>query len=363
MRVLWFNHRDPLHPEAGGAEVRIHEIGKRLVQNGWQVKLICEKWRGAERSVILDGVEIVRIGGKYSLHLSVPFLLNASNGYDVIIDDVAHAVPWFSPIFTNKPVIGQVHHAHQEALNLELAPPLARLVGMSESAIKYFYEMLIAVSDSTKRDLIQKFGIPAERIEVVPNGVDSDFYRPMSKSLEPTVLWVGRVKRYKRIEHVLSAFRFVEKTLPDAKLFVVGGGRYIETLKSYSERLGLSNVIFTGRVNQKEKARLMAYSWVVVSSSLVEGWGLTITESAACATPAVVYNVPGLRDSVNDGVTGLIVEDGNPAAMFEALIKVLQDEELRSNLSKKAFDRARQFSWHRSAQDFTRILERIVGER
>ena len=346
-----------MHPQAGGAEVRIHEIGKRLVQSGCSVKLICERWVGSKSVDFLDGVEIVRVAGRYGIHLKVPLLLNRVDGYDVVVDDIAHAVPWFSPLFTRKSVVGQVHHVHQEVLNLELLPFLARLVALSESTIRYLYKVLIVVSESTKRELISRFDVSEDRIKVVPNGVDLEVYGPMRKGSEPTVLWVGRVKRYKRVDHVLSAFRLVKKSFPDAKLFIVGDGNYLEVLKRISGRLGLSNVVFTGRVREEEKVRLMGSSWIIVSASLVEGWGMTIIEGAACATPAVAYDVAGLRDSVRDGVTGLLVEDGNVRALAEAVIRVLENEELRLRLGKNALEYARGFGWDRSAEEFLKVLK------
>jgi glycosyltransferase involved in cell wall biosynthesis len=363
LNILWVNHRDPKHPKAGGAEVRIHEIGKRLVQSGNSVRLVCERWAGSKSTEFLDGIEIKRVAGRLTIHLIFPFLLNRFDGYDVVIDDVAHGVPWWSSFFTNKSVVGQVHHVHQEVLSFELNPFSARLIALSEGTIKYSYKKLVAVSESTKKALIQSFGIPKNIVKVIPNGVDADFYRPMLKSSLPTLLWVGRVKRYKRIDHVLSAFRIIRNHLPDAKLIIVGDGDYLESSKNTAKMLGLSGVVFAGAVNEKQKVAFMASSWVTVSSSFVEGWGMTITENAACGTPAVAYDVAGLRDSIKDGVTGLLVENGNVEALAEAVMRVLRDEGLRRQLGENALKYAKQFSWDKTAEEFMKVLERVIGER
>jgi glycosyltransferase involved in cell wall biosynthesis len=360
VRVLWFNHRDPLHPQAGGAEVRIHEIGKRLVRSGCSVRLVCEKWEGAQPSDVVDGIEIVRIAGKYGVHLSVPFLLNISNRYDIVVDDVAHAVPWFSPLFTNKPVVGQIHHIHQEVLKFELSSSLARFVALAESSLRYFYKTLVVVSESTKHDLVTTFGIPQERIRVVPNGIDAGFYRPMRKSSEPALLWVGRVKKYKRIDHVLLAFQRVKKELPECRLFVVGDGDELEASCKLSRRLGLSDVVFTGRVSENEKLKLMASSWAIINASFTEGWGMTIIEGGACGTPAVAYDVAGLKDSVRDNETGLLAEAGNVGDLAEKIVTVLNDDTLRKELSQNALNHSRRFSWDKAATQFLKILTDIV---
>lgn len=355
MNILWLNHRDPKHPLAGGAEVRIHEIGKRLVQNGHTVKLICERWSGSEKIEFLDGIEVIRIGNKYTIHLEAPLIINRFSNCSIIIDDIAHAFPWGSQFFTNKPVIGQIHHVHQNVLNFELHPALAKTLAFSERAIKY-YKAVIVVSESTKKALIN-LGVSENRMRVIPNGIDTDFYKPMAKSSSPTILWVGRVKRYKRVDHVLLAFSLIEKLLPDAKLIIVGTGDYIETLKKLARKLKLKNIVFLGFVEEQEKVMLMASSWVIVSSSFVEGWGMTITEGAACGTPAVAYDVGGLRDSVSNNETGLLVSDGNINALAQNLLRVLQDTQLRIKLGNNALIRAKHFGWNKVAQDFSDFLE------
>lgn len=354
LNILWLNHRDPKHPYAGGAEVRIHEIGKRLIQNGHSIKLICERWPGSKTLESLDGIEIIRIGNKYTIHLEVPFLVNRF-GCNIIIDDMAHALPWGSQFFTHKTVIGQVHHVHQNVLDFELNPFIAKTLTLNERAIRY-YKAVIAVSESTKKALIN-LGVSRNRVRVIPNGVDTDFYKPMAKSPSPTILWVGRVKRYKRVDHVLLASSLIENQLPNAKLIIVGTGDHIENIKNLGRKLGLKNVFFPGFVDEKEKAMLMASSWVIVSSSFVEGWGMTITESAACGTPAVAYDVAGLRDSVSNNESGLLVSDGNVKELAQNLLKVLQDEQLRAELGSNALNRTKQFSWNRIAQDFSDFLE------
>lgn len=362
MNVLWFNHRDLLHPQAGGAEVRIMEIGKRLVKNGFNVKLVCERWKGSECKEFLDGIEIVRVSNRYGIHVMVPFLLaKFYDYYDVVIDDIAHAVPWFSSFFTNKPVIGQVHHVHQRALASELSSIVGKFVALSEARIKGAYNKLIVVSESTKNDLIVTLGVSEEIMTVVPNGVALDFFKPAKKSSEPRILCIGRLKRYKRVNHVLQAFSKVGKFFPNAQLFIVGEGDQLNALKKQCKDLGLSNVIFTGRINDNEKVQLMASSWVIVNTSLIEGWGLTLTEAAACGTPAVAYNVPGLRDSVKNDVTGLLVESGDVNTFAKMIIRLLQNELLRNKLSENALRYAKEFSWDKTAEQFMKIIENVVN--
>lgn len=345
-----------MHPQAGGAEVRIHELGKRLVKSGCRVRLICERWPGSNESAVIDGIEIHRIGGRYDAHLRVPFLLK-SEDYDVVIDDIAHAVPWFSPLFTQKPVIGQVHHVHGPILSFELPSALANIVSFAEGSLRFVYNNIVVVSESTKSALVTQYNFSPEHIKVVPNGVDLNFYRPSCKSKNPTVLWLGRVKRYKRVDHVLSAFKIVVKEIPNAQLLIVGEGDYLPALKRIRRQLGLSNVSFLGKVSEEEKVRLMGSSWVTVATSLVEGWCMSITESAACSSAAVAYNVAGLRDSVVDKKTGILIKDGDTIALADAIVELLNDEKFRNILSENAFVHSKCQSWENSADDLLTILK------
>lgn len=364
MRLLWLNHRDPLHPAAGGAEVRIREIGKRLVKMGCSVKLVCERWDGSKALEFLDGIQVIRVAGRYGLHLLAPFLLNGNGNFDIVVDDVAHAVPWFSPFFTRKPVIGQVHHIHGSVLSLELPPYLARFLALTERELKYAYRVFVAVSESTRHELIEKFGIPRERVFVIPNGVDLEVYRPVcGKFSVPTVLWVGRVKRYKRVDHVLMAFKIVKKALPDSRLIIVGEGDYLPFLKLLSKRLGLRDVVFTGRVSEAELVRLMAGSWATISASVVEGWCITVTEAAACGTPCVAYDVAGLRDSVKNGKTGFLARGGDVKDLAEKITTILEDDGLRDTLGRNALGYSKQFSWEKTAKEFMSVVERSLNRK
>jgi glycosyltransferase involved in cell wall biosynthesis len=362
MRVLWFNHRDPLHPEAGGAEVRIHEIGKRLATHGYEIRLVCERWEGAKHHDSLNGIEITRAAGRLGVHLSVPFFLNSVNRYDVVIDDIAHAVPWFSRLFADGPVIGQVHHIHQEVLRMELPPYLAGLTGLTEKAVKHLYEALIAVSESTRRALVDGLGVPSQKVKVILNGVDHGTYHPSGKSPDPLVLCVGRVKRYKRVEHAILAFREVQKVFPNAKLVIVGGGDHLGDLMKFADGLEVSNVEFLGRVGELEKVRLMGQSWLMVGCSSMEGWGMTVIEGAACGTPFVAYNVPGYRDSVRDGETGMLVEDEDVHGLASGMLRILQDKDLRIELSENALAYSRRFNWDIAADEFLKVLDWVCDE-
>ncbi|MEM1560075.1 MAG: glycosyltransferase family 4 protein [Ignisphaera sp.] len=361
MNILWINHRDPRHPDAGGAEVRFREIARRLVKMGYKVTLLCEKVNGLPSEEVLDGIRIKRIGDKVSIHLlALKYASKFGCKYDLIIDDIAHAVPWFSPIVTRTPVIAQVHHVHQEVLYVELPKHIAFFVAQLERTIPKVYSHIIAVSRSTKEELINKFNINRKNIFVVPNGVDLSRFKPGPKDPRATILWIGRIKKYKNLEDLLYAYRMVEYVVKNTQLIVIGTGDYEPRTRELSKNLRLKNIKFLGRVSEEEKIVWMQRAWIIVSTSIVEGWGMTITEAAACGTPAVAYNVPGLRDSIIHMKTGILVEPRNLKELVDAITSLLIDENLRMKLSENAYRYSQRLDWDLIACIFARIIEKIA---
>ncbi|BAA80177.1 glycosyl transferase, group 1 [Aeropyrum pernix K1] len=361
MRILWINHRDPKHPQAGGAEVRLYEIARRLVKMGHEVMVLCEKVSRLPGEEVLEGIRIKRSGGRASIHLLAPlYVRKHGHEYDVIVDDIAHAVPWYSPLVTKTPVVAQIHHVHQDVVYIELPKPLAWIVSRAEKTIAKIYRRFIAVSQSTKKELAKRLGIDPDRIAVVPNGVDLEKYRPGSKDPRPTILWAGRIKMYKNLDHLLKAYRIVKQEIPDAQLIIIGTGDQEQKMRELAKKLEPRDVHFLGKMSEQEKIMWMQRAWIIVSTSMIEGWGITITEAAACKIPAIAYNVPGLRDSVKHMETGILVEPGNIEQLAKAIAWLLTDNSLRNKLSENAYNYAQSFSWDNTAITFLNILEDIT---
>ena len=366
MKILFFNWRDITHPLAGGCEVNLHELGKRIVEKGNEVTLVCGEYKGCKKREIIDGIEIIRRGGKYTVYICA-FLeyirsLRKRN-YDVIIDEI-NGVPFFTSLYTKKPVIAFVHHVTKNIFFREL-PFMFALIGyVIERLIPLFYRrsIFITVSNSSKEELIE-IGVPEDKIKVIHNGI-SNTYNPdwSKKSSFPHILYLGRLKKYKRLDHLIRAMKLVKKEVEDAKLSIAGSGDVEEELKKMVEELNLSNhVEFYGYVNEEKKKDLLQSAWVFVTPSQKEGWGLTVIEANACGTPAIAYDVPGLKDSIRNGETGLLVANGDIHKLAESIIRVLKDEKLREKLSKNALNWSKNFSWDESSERFLEILKLVKG--
>jgi glycosyltransferase involved in cell wall biosynthesis len=362
MRILWINHRDPKHPEAGGAEVHLREVGKRLVERGHEVTLICERFADSTAEDFIDGINVKRVGNKYTIHMITPILVTKmAQKFDVIIDDIAHAVPWWSTLVTSRPVLGIVHHVHLMVSSVELPLTLSMVAKMAEGSIKYTYKELVAVSETTKKDLVKLLGVNENRIRVIFYGVDHEVYNPgKEKFQEPTILWLGRIKKYKNINHLIIAFNMVKEKVPDAKLIIAGEGDYEQKLKELISTLKLKGVVFTGKVSGERKIELLRKSWVLAMTSITEGWGMSILEAAACGTPAIGYNSGAIGEAIIHKKTGLLVNYGDIETLADKLHWILIDDKLRKNLSAGALTNSYNFDWDKNTTETLEVIRKIT---
>jgi glycosyltransferase involved in cell wall biosynthesis len=366
IKILWFNWRCWLHPWAGGAEAHIHEIARRWTKEGHEVTLFCGKYEGCKESEVIDGVRIERRGNPYTLYLEAPkkHLLNLRKDYDIIVDDV-NGVPFFTPLWAPSiPKVVVMHHLVKDIFFMELPWHKAVIGYLAEMFIPLIYRRVpfVAVSEGTKRDLVN-FGIPEDNIKVVHNGVDHKLLKPnfCQKSPHPHVVYLGRVKKYKNLNHLLRAMKIVAKFNfgKSVKLTIAGRGDYRE-LKTLASKLGINSYVeFLGEVSEGEKIKLLQRAWVYVTPSTREGWGLAVLESMACGTPAVGYNVTGIRDVIRNGENGVLVPYGNINALANAIVRVLMDEELRERLAENAYKWSLSFDWDTCARQLMDYIKEV----
>jgi glycosyltransferase involved in cell wall biosynthesis len=361
MKILAFNWQDIKHPLGGGAEVHFHEIFSRIARLGHEVTLFCSNFPGSLECETIDGIEIIRKGGRNTFNFWVAIKYWTAfrhQSFDVIIDDI-NKIPFFTPIFVRKPIVGIVHHLFGKTVFLETHFLAALYVYLSEKFIKHFYRHtpIFVVSESTREEFRQ-LGFLPENLALVPNCIDPAIYRPtgVEKCKTPVVGYFGRLKKYKCIDHLLRAFQILRKDFPEARLKIVGDGDDRVRLERITQELGLrDNVEFTGHVSMGKKVRF------VVNTSSKEGWGLTVLEANACGTCVIASDVPGLRDSVIDGETGLLYEYGNIGQLVEKMALLLRDQALVTRLSKNALEWSKKFRWEDSAKKALGVLESILS--
>ena len=370
LRILVINWLDRENPLAGGAETHLHEIFGRLAGKGHAVTALVSGWPRCERRATLDGIEIHRSGRRYTFSLAAPLYHRrhlAASGFDVVVEDL-NKVPVFSPLWVDAPVVLVAHHLFGTTAFQAGPASVAAATWLLERPIPLVFRNtpVVAVSQSTKEDLVRR-GMRADLIEVIPNGIDIDHYAPdpsVRAPKRPTLLFLGRLKKYKRVDLVLDAVAALAQEGLDVELLVGGDGEEREWLRAQARRLGIEGrVRVLGFVAEERKLELLRLAWVHVLTSRKEGWGISNLEAAACGTPSVVSDSPGLRESVVHGETGLLVPHGDVPALARALGTLLRDHELRARMSRQARAFAERFSWWASADAVEAVLRRVVGER
>lgn len=371
MRILLINWRDIRNPRSGGAEVHLHEIFSRIAGQGYDVTLLSCKFSGAKTTENIDGIEVMRYGGESTFNLTVPWFLRkhlAHRVFDIIIEDInkiPFLLPWF---FKEPPVMVLLHHLFGRVFYRETNPVFATYLYFMERLIPHVYRhcFIEVVSESCRDELLQ-MGMLANNISVVHNGLNTRFIEDQENKIpkEPgLIVYLGRLKKYKNVDHLIQAMTIVHEEVPGARLVIVGTGNRRQALESMTRALGLVEVVeFAGYLTETDKFRLLRRAEVAAYPSTKEGWGITVIEANACGVPVVATRVPGLCDAVIDGETGLLTPLGNPEAMAGALVRLLRDTDERERLGQNALMRSRSYSWEDTARETLQIIERIIGRK
>lgn len=366
MRILLVNWQDRENPQAGGAEIHLHEIFGRLASQGHDVSLLCGGWPGCPPRAVLDGIQVVRVGTRNT------FRLQARRGYDehfarrpmdVLIEDI-NKMPLHTPRWGKVPVVALVPHLFGSTVFQELPVPVAAAVWLAERPIPWVYRRVPfeAISESTADDLVER-GIRREQIRVIYCGIDSQSYTPdpAARSDAPVFAYLGRLKRYKAVDLVLRGF--ARAAIPGARLEIAGAGDYGPALEALASSLDLGDrVTFLGRISEAEKLRLLRRAWALVFTSPKEGWGITNLEAAACGTAVIASDSPGIRESVRNGETGFLVRHGDVGALAAAMGRLAADRSLAERLGAQGRTFATTFTWERTASETARHLHEVIEE-
>jgi glycosyltransferase involved in cell wall biosynthesis len=370
-RIAILNWRDAGHPQAGGAETYCLAVAQWLAAQGAEVTLVTARAAGQTRRSVEDGVTIRRGGGQFGVY---PFVLlwlllnrpirwlGRRGRFDAVLD-CQNGLPFFSPLAVGSamPVVLLIHHVHQEQFELHFGKRLAgvgRFLEGPASRRVYGGRPTISVSPSTRFEIRRhlRFRTP---IYVVPNGGPQPQLGVRIPSAHPTVVSVGRLVVQKHVDQLIVAVAEARRSVSDLVLHIVGVGPELENLQRQVAELGLTDaVIFHGRVSDEERDAILDRSWVFLSASQREGWGVAVLEAAAHGVPALVRDVPGLRDAVRNGSTGWLLPEGDSFsdALVDAIDQLRPDWEMNA-MAERCFAWAGNFSWERTARRVGDILE------
>ena len=359
LNVLALNWRCNRHPQAGGSEANLFEQARRWIADGHRVTVFCAdpgREHAPEREEVVDGVRIVRRGGRFTVYLlAMLFVLFNARRYDRVLD-VANGIPFFAPLFTARPVVLLVHHVHGRQWFTEFPYPMALIGRFLEHRVVprlYRRRPIIAVSPTT-RDALAETGVDRAQIRVVYNGV-TPAAGAAGFSGEHRIAYVGRIKRYKRIDRLVRMMPGLREEFPHLRLDLAGSGDAMPAIKALVEELGLAEHVFVhGFVDKATKADILSRAAVFATPSMHEGWGLTVIEANVHGCPAVAYDVPGLRAAIRHGETGLLAQDD--AGFRDALAFFLREGEARRRYSKAARAWAERFNWDSCASETLEVL-------
>jgi len=364
MRLAFFNWRDIRHPMAGGAEVYVHEILRALVARGHSATLFSSRFPGSSEREAIDGIEHIRFGGRYSMYATAAlcYRKHIRGRFDVIVESV-NGVPFFTPLFANEPIIPLIHQLTRENWYSALPFPVAFAGYHMEDAMLRIYRRnpSVAPSPSTKSDL-EKLGF--HDVRIIYGAAQVERPAGITKESAPTLIYLGRLTKSKRVDHALRAFSSLRKKMPGAVMWVAGSGPEEARLRALAQELGIApSVSFFGKVSEGRKAELLSRAHIMLFPAVREGWGLVVLEANACGTPAIGYDVPGLRDSIRNGINGHLVRDGEIDSMAEKALSLLSEPGLLGSLSSSSAEFARGFSWEKSAGEYEALFREVLGRQ
>lgn len=369
MNILWLTWKDHKHPTAGGAEVVLYELSRRLINDGHSVTWLTCGYPGNTPHETTDGIDIIRIGKNryaHSYQALTYYVRRLRNKFDIVIE-VVNTAPYFSVFFGKKSRRYLLYHQlagdvwfHEAKLPVSiigryiLEPTATMLLSKADAKT-------IAMSESTKKDL-RRFGFRNEKMHTISEGIQLKpiaSLTEVSKFSKPTLLSLGALRAMKQTIHQIEAFEYAKQDIPDLQLKIAGkadGAYGKRVLKRINDSPYKSDIEYLGRVSDDTKISLMQQSHLILVTSIKEGWGLIVTEAASQGTPAIVYDVDGLRDSVRQGVTGLITT-ANPRALAAGISSALSDTNSYQSLRNAAWDWSKQITFDNAYSDFKAVLE------
>lgn len=368
-RLLLLNWRDLGHPQAGGAELYTEEVGERFAAAGAEVTLMTAAYPDAPTLERLRGMDIVRRGGTFGVYARAAQHMVGNRGqYDAVVD-FQNGIPFFAPVFCRRDVavVCVVHHVHQHQFALHYPKPVAEVGKWLEGPASrrvYGTRPIVAVSASTRADVRRTLGFQGP-IHIVPNGVAPRARVDVARAAEPTIACVTRLVTQKRLHLLVEMVPALRAEFPGLTVDLAGDGPERGRLTELVARLGLQDVVRVhGRVSDEVRDELLARSWLTVSPSVAEGWGLSIVEANALGVPAVAFAVPGLRDSIRGGQTGwLVPQGGSLEDGVRAALRELSSTATARLYAERCRTWAARFTWEETTERLAAVLLAEMARR
>lgn len=368
MRLVWLSWKDRKHPLAGGAEVVTHNLLTRLAKDGHEVILLTSKPDGLSDEETVDGYKIIRSGSRYSVysHAKKYYKQHLSGWADIVIDET-NTIPFFASKYTKKPTVMFVHQLARKVWFYQMTWPLSWVGYLAEPLYLRLLnnERVITISESTKQDLIKTAGFKPENINIITQGNSSTplpTLEGITKYPEPTLLSLGSVRPMKGTINIVKAYEHAKKQMPNLK-FIIAGDMNDPYAKKVQALIDASpykeDISVLGRVSNEKRDEIMQRSHVIAVASVKEGWGLIVTEANGQGTPAVGYDVDGLRDSIKHQKTGLVAAP-DPQSLGNAIVTMLSEPTQYEAMRQAAWQDSKQYTFDNCYRDFIGVIKRYV---
>ena len=359
-RITMLAWRDLDDPEAGGSEIHASRVAELWGQAGIEVTMRTSYAAGAAQVSWRDGYRVIRKAGRYMVFPRAAFseMMGWHGASDGLVE-IWNGMPFFSPVWARRPSVVWLHHVHDTMWEMTLPPRLARLGRTIEFRIAprlYDRVPIVTLSESSRTEIVEKLHLRPSSITVVRPGIDPSFSRgDEPKSLAPLVVAVGRLVPVKRFHLLIDALVASKARHPALQAVIVGEGYERDALERQVAQLGASDWIsLPGRVDDEELLSLYRRAWLLASASAHEGWGMTITEAAACGTPAVATRIAGHSDAIIPDRTGILVDDARELSI--AFDRLLSDDDTRNRMAAAAHENAAHLTWGATACGTLEVL-------
>ena len=388
MKILMLTWEYPPRIVGGIARV-VHDLSKRLIKDGHEVTVVTYRDNADVPEYENDkGVNVYRVDN-YMIHpnnfidwiMQLNFnmlskateIINKEGGFDVI-----HAHDWLVTYAAKSlknaydiPIVATIH-ATEAGRNSGIHDETQRYINDTEWLLTYEATEVIVNSNYMKNEIQRLFGLPFDKINVIPNGInlsnftgierDYDFRRQYAMDNEKIILYVGRLVYEKGVQHLIAAMPKILSNYHDAKLIIAGRGGMMDELRAEASNLGLNDKIyFTGYLNSKQVQKMYKCADVAVFPSTYEPFGIVALEAMLAGVPTVVSDVGGLDEIVTHGVDGMKSYAGNANSIADSVTALLYDHQLATNVSKKAKQKVKdQFNWEKIAQDTHFTYEKAI---
>ncbi|MBI5613910.1 glycosyltransferase family 4 protein [Candidatus Gottesmanbacteria bacterium] len=367
MDILILNWKDVRNPDVGGAEIILFEFAKRMIAEHHRVTWFTRSFSGCKRYENIDGISVVRMGGKLSVYVQAFLYYKSLKKKPDKVLDCINTICWQTPLYVPKDKrVAYVNQLAEVVLLYELPPPLSHIAYVLEPLQYQTYKNtdFICYSKSVKEDIV-RFGMQESHVSLFPMGLDHARYTQGWKSKQPLFVFAARLVKMKRADVCIRAMKHVTSVYPSAKLAVVGYGPQEYQLSQLILSLGLlDNVRIINKNNlyfQKDagdmKTKMFQEAWALLLPSVKEGWGMVVTEAASCGTPSIVSNVSGLKDSVLRNKTGIILSKyPDEKELGDAMIGLIRNAKKRKQMGILAKKWSNGFTWEKSYNKFLSLL-------